>query len=113
MVAAITLIFSSIKFVTFHILQGLYSIIILAQFLIFMFYFHDLYRFTATCGDDFIADEKIRSFSIKDYLEGYHPDVDCWWNIKSQSADEFIWVWADTPENISVTLESLVCFTIQ
>ena len=65
---------------------------------------------TATCGDDFIADKEIRSFSIKDYLDGYPPDVECWWNIKSQSADEVIWVWADTPENVQVTLELPVCF---
>ena len=97
-------------FVIFHFFQILYSIIVDAQFLIFMFHFYDLDHFTATCGDDFIADKEIRSFSIKDYLDGYPPDVECWWNIKSQSANEIIWVWADTPDNVQVTLESPVCF---
>ena len=66
--------------------------------------------FTATCGDDFIADEKIRSFSIKKYLDGYPRDVDCWWNIKSQSANDMIWVKSVTAEKVQVTFESPVCF---
>ena len=67
--------------------------------------------FTATCGDDFIADEELRLFSIKEYLDGYSRDVDCWWNIESQSADEIIFVRAYEPKNlVQVTLEWPVCF---
>ena len=36
--------------------------------------------------------------------------MDCWWNIKSQSADEIIWVGVVGTENVQVTLESPVCF---
>ena len=57
-----------------------------------------------------MADKETRNFSLKDYLDGYPSDVDCWWNIKSQWPDEIIWVWTDTSENVQVTLESPVCF---
>ena len=66
--------------------------------------------FTVTCGDDFIAGEEIRSFSMKKYLAGYSRNVDCWWNFKSQSADEIIWVRTVETENVEVTFESPVCF---
>ena len=46
---------------------------------------------------------------MKTYLDGYSRDVDCWWNIKSQSTDEIIWVWAVIPENVQVTFDSPVC----
>ena len=63
--------------------------------------------FTANCSDYFIADEEIRSFSIKNYSF----DVNCWWNIKSHSADEIIWVRTVGTKNVEVTLESPVCFS--
>ena len=75
-----------------------------------MCYFHELYHFSATCGDDFIAHEGFRSFSIKKYLDGYPRDVDCWWNIESQLAYEIIWVRVVETENVQVTLEPPVCF---
>ena len=69
-----------------------------------------LYHFSATCGDDLIADRIIQSFSTKNYLDGYPRDVDCWWNITSQSANEIIWVRTVKTENVEVTFESPVCF---
>ena len=66
--------------------------------------------FTANCGEDFIADEKIQSFSTKKYLDGYPRDMDCWWNIKSQSANDMIRVTSSTAEKVQVTFESPVCF---
>ena len=107
-VAAITLISSLIIFVTFHYIPP--SIISFAHFYILMYYFDNFDYFTAICGDDFIADEKTRSFSTKDYFDSYPRDVDCWWNIKSQSADKLVCFWTGIPENVQVTIESPVCF---
>ena len=62
--------------------------------------------FTGNCSDYFIADEDIRSFSTKNYSF----EVNCWWNIKSHSADEIIRIRTVGAKNVEVTLESPVCF---
>ena len=66
--------------------------------------------FTATCGDDTIAHEATFSFSTKSYFGSHPRDVDCWWNIKSPSADKLVYFWTNRPENIQVTIASPVCF---
>ena len=60
--------------------------------------------FSATCGDDFIAGEESKRIWI------WLPrDVDCSWNIKSQSADEIIWVKLFQKIYVEVTFDSSVC----
>ena len=60
--------------------------------------------FSAICGDDLIASKENQRAS----MEGPR-DAGCWLTIKSQSADEIIWVKLSGTKYVEVTSDSSVC----
>ena len=64
------------------------------------------------CGVDLIAGEKTKSVWIKQPHDDHPRDASCRWNIKSQWANETIWVQFQEIDYVEVTSDSAVCLLL-
>ena len=75
--------------------------------------FHEFYNISAFCGDDLIAEKEIKYVWIKNYFDGYPRGADCWWNIKSQSINEIIFLRVYSYESSDQHVKTIIQVRVQ
>ena len=89
-------------FLSFHYF-GIFLDIISFSYLYLSNIFMIFTVFSATCRDSFIAGKEVQSVAIEVFR-----NAGCWWNIKSKSANEIIWVKVSGKYHVEVISDSRV-----